>query len=85
MRRLNPLTIVAISTVSAAGVLLYMYYLRNELKEAEEHIQFNRTHINRSNEILSEIMTAEQVRAYATRMLDIYAVDYLFKEQMKNF
>ncbi len=85
MRRLNLLTGVAISTVSAAGVLLYMQGLRNKLNKAEERIQGKETFIKRSNKILSEIMTAEQCRAYATRMLDIYAVDYLFEEQMKNF
>ena len=85
MRRLNLLTGVAISTVSAAGVLLYMYYLRNELNEAEEDIQFKRTYIKRSNETLIDIMTDEQILEYAHRMLSTYAVDNLFEEQMKNF
>ena len=85
MRRLNLLTGVAISTVSAAGVLLYMYHLRNELNEAEERIQVEKTHIKRSNETLKDIMTDEQILEYANRMLSTYAVDYLFKEQMKDF
>ena len=85
MRRLNLLTSVAISTVSAAGVLLYMHHLRNELNEAEERIEFNQAHMKRSNETLMDIMTDEQILEYAHRMLSTYAVDYLFKEQMKDF
>ena len=80
MSRLILLTGTAISTLTTAGVVLYMQGLRNKLNKAEDITRSNKTYTTRSNKILTESMTDEQVREYIIRMARTYAVDIAFKE-----